>query len=104
MEKEKDILRALERQETTPYIIQMWKGVTNMTELVTPGGVRFHAISMARINDRLYDLDEMTEQQQAVVMTHIHIQGLNSAFAGRAEFYCKEELPPLREVFPEAAE
>ena len=70
-----------------------------MHKLVTPKGVEFNAASFVKIGDRYYDMDDMTPAQREYIGTCINIRGLNSAYAGRREFYA-EGLKPFQEVFP----
>lgn len=50
----------------------------------------------------LYNVDELNEAQRGFVGAHIHADLFNGAFKGRAE--CRPVgLPPLDEVFPDAA-
>lgn len=73
-----------------------------LVELVTPSGYKFWGESLVTIDGKDYPLDEMNEAQRDYVMTRINVNGLNAAFAGRAEFRA-EGLPAFEEVFPEIA-
>lgn len=57
-------------------------------------------IAVVQVGDKLYNLDEMTPEQKKFVGTHIRLNLLNGAYAGKAEFYAPN-LPPVEEVFPE---
>lgn len=71
-----------------------------MHKLVTSKGVEFHATSFVKIGGRYRDLDELTPAQRAYIGTRINIQGLNSAYAGRREFYAAEEAS-FHALFPQ---